>query len=64
MDATVSPIPTRTITFEVTPEEARNVVGWLRDALSVQINTPYSSERIRKIQYAFAEVANGEEKRR
>lgn len=59
MDASISPKPKRTVTFEVDENEARNIAGYLNDVLGKNINTPFHEESVRQIMYTFANVRDG-----
>lgn len=59
METSVSPIENRKVTFTVSQDEAKQICGFLHDALSANLNTPWSSGPIRAVMYAFNDVVAG-----
>lgn len=57
MDVNVEPKQKRTVSFNVDEQEARQIAGWLRDALKSNPNTPYSSKGVYEVMGAFQQVA-------
>lgn len=60
MEFDIEPKPKRKVTFEVTEDEARQIAGYIGDALEMHINTPFSSAPLREVQSAFGSIAGGQ----
>jgi hypothetical protein len=58
MHADIQPPAPRTVTFTVTELEAKQIAGFIMDAINTHINTPYTSSHARTVAQAFAQIAN------
>lgn len=60
MQTSVAPKQKRTVTFEVTREEAWDITGYLSDSLKATFETEYPTTPVREIMRAFSRIGDDE----